>query len=162
MTRDFSLRFESTLHASREQVWKWITSVDGILAEMRPYLRMTTPKGLRSLADIRVIPGEPMFRSRIFLFGFIPFGHSDMTLMEFEPGRGFVEQSPMGSMELWRHERRIEPDPNNPEAVVLIDQLTFRPRFARPIVGWFIRRIFEHRHRVLRAALGGATGARSR
>lgn len=156
---DISLRFESRLHASREEVWEWITSVDGILAEMRPYLRMTTPKDLRSLNDIEVTPGEAMFRSRVLVFGFIPLGHSDMTLLEFEPGHGFVEQSPMGSMEKWRHERRIEPAPDDPEAVLLVDELSFRPRFAGRMVGWFIRRFFEHRHKVLRAALGGSRNA---
>ncbi len=153
---DISLRFESRLGASREQVWEWITSVDGIQAEMRPLLRMTAPEGLRSLNDIRIVSGEPMFRSRIFLLGFIPFGHSDMTLVELDPGRGFVEQSPMRSMEKWRHERRIEQAPDDLRAVVLVDQLTFRPRFARRLVEWFIRRVFEHRHKVLRAALGGS------
>lgn len=162
MSRDVSLRFESRLHASRERVWERVASVDGILAEMRPFLRMTTPSGLRSLDEIDVTPGEPMFRSRLLLFGFIPFGHSDMTLLEIDPGRGFVEQSPMGSMEMWRHVRRIEPSPGHSEAVVLVDELTFRPRFARGIVSWFIQRLFEHRHKVLRAAFGGSGRAETR
>ncbi|MCG6113580.1 MAG: hypothetical protein MEQ84_00130 [Mesorhizobium sp.] len=153
MTQDISLRFESKLHATREEVWEWITSIDGILAEMRPYLRMTAPKGVRSLNDLDITPGVPMFRSRVFLLGVIPFGHSDMTLIEIDPGHGFVEQSPMGSMEKWRHERWIKPTPGDADSVLLVDELTFRPRFARPVVGWFIRRLFEHRHKVLRAAL---------
>lgn len=159
MTQDISLRFESKLHASREEVWEWITSIDGILAEMRPYLRMTAPKEVRSLNDLEISPGVPMYRSRVFLFGFIPFGHSDMTLLELEPGYGFVEQSPMASMKKWRHERRIEQVPHDPEAVVLVDVLTFRPRFGGRIVGWFIRRLFEYRHAVLRSALGASASA---
>lgn len=154
MTQDISLRFESKLHASREEVWEWITSIDGILAEMRPYLRMTAPKDVRSLNDLDISPGVPMFRSSVFLFGFIPFGHSDMTLVEIEEGHGFVEQSPMASMKKWRHERWIKPAPGDADAVLLVDELTFQPRFARPVVGWFIRRLFEHRHKVVRAALG--------
>lgn len=154
MTEDISLRFESKLRADRQEVWRWITSIEGIQAEMRPYLRMTAPEGVRSLNDLDISPGIPMFRSRVFLFGFIPFGHSDMTLVEIEQGHGFVEQSPMGSMEKWRHERWIKPAPGDARCVLLVDELTFRPRFAQRLVGWFIRRLFEQRHKVLRAALG--------
>ncbi|MGY6707458.1 MAG: hypothetical protein ACXIVF_03945 [Rhizobiaceae bacterium] len=153
MDHDIFLRFESRLGATQEEVWEWITSIDGILAEMRPYLRMTAPEGIRSLNDLDISPGVPMFRSHVFLFGVIPFGHSDMTLVEIDPGHGFVEQSSMGSMEKWRHERQIKLAPGNPAAVLLVDELTFRPRFARPVVRWFIRRLFEHRHKVLRSAL---------
>jgi hypothetical protein len=34
---------------------------------------------------------------------------SDLTFLELEPGRRFLEQSPMLSMKLWRHERIVEP-----------------------------------------------------
>jgi hypothetical protein len=97
-----------------------------------------------------------MFRSYVFLFGLLPIDYSDMTLMEINPGQGFVEQSPMGSMKLWRHERRIIPSSSHPTAVLLVDQLTFQPRMAKRIVGWFIRRVFIHRHGVLKTNLGSA------
>jgi ligand-binding SRPBCC domain-containing protein len=151
-----SLSFESKLHAPSARVWKWITSVDGISAEMWPFFRMTMPKGIRSLSDVQIEPGVRMFRSYVFLFGVLPIDYSDMTLLELDSGRGFVEQSPMGSMKLWRHERRIVPCPSDTSAVLLVDQLTFRPRMAQRLVGWFIRHVFTHRHKVLRANLGGA------
>ena len=97
-----------------------------------------------------------MFRSYIFLFGFLPIDYSDMTLLELNAGGGFVEQSPMGSMKLWRHERQIVPCPSDPGAILLVDQLTFSPRMAKHLVRWFIRHVFIHRHKVLRARLGGA------
>jgi len=145
-----TLTFESTLFAPRERVWEWITSFDGITAEMRPLFRMTVPRGVRTLADVAVTPGSRLFRSWILLFGFLPIDYSDLTLLELERGRGFVEESPMGSMRLWRHERRIL-DAADPAAVVLSDRLTFAPRFAPALVRWFIRRAFTHRHAVLRA-----------
>jgi hypothetical protein len=77
-----------------------------------------------------------------------------MTLLELNIGEGFTEQSPMGSMKLWRHERRIVPCPSDSNAVLLVDQLTFQPRVASRLVKWFIRRVFIHRHRVLKASLG--------
>ena len=155
MPKIISLRFESKLHAPIETVWEWITSVKGIRAEMWPFFYMTMPKGVRKLGDIEIIPCTRMFRSYVFLFGFLPIDYSDMTLLEFNDGQGFIEQSPMGSMKLWRHERRISPCPSGSGAVKLMDQLTFQPRMAGPFVGWFIRRVFIHRHKVLRENLGG-------
>jgi len=145
-----TLTFESTLFAPRECVWEWITSFEGISAEMWPLFRMTVPRRVRSLADVAVTPGSRLFRSWILLFGFLPIDYSDLTLLELEHGRGFVEESPMGSMRLWRHERRIVDGPN-PDAVVLRDRLTFEPRFARGLVRWFIGYAFTHRHAVLQA-----------
>lgn len=160
MTDDaISLRFESELHAPAERVWEWITSVDGISAEMRPLLCMTFPKDIRSLSDIQFQPGVRLFRSYVFLLGVLPMDYSDLTLLELESGRGFVEQSPMGSMKLWRHERRIVPSSSDPAAVLLVDELSFRPRMAKRLVGWFIRRVFIHRHSVLKGRFGGAGGS---
>jgi len=156
MNDTISIRLESKLLAPTERVWEWINSVKGISAEMWPFFRMTAPKRIRSLADVQIQPGVPMFRSHVFLFGFLPIDYSDITLLELKPGIGFVEQSPMGSMKLWRHERHIVPCPSDPAAVLLVDQLTFQPRMMKRLVGWFIRRVFIHRHNVLRANLGGA------
>jgi len=154
--KEISLRFESTLHASRERVWEWISSVQGIQAEMWPWLRMTAPRSVRSLADVPFQPGVRMFRSFVFLFGVLPIDYSDLTLLELDAGSGFVEQSPMGSMKLWRHGRRVLPCDSDESSVRLVDQLTFRPRLARGLVRWFIGRVFAHRHAVLRATFGDA------
>lgn len=159
MSDVITLRFESELHAPAERIWEWITSVQGIRAEMWPFLRMTVPKGIRSLHDVQIVPGTRMFRSHVFLFGFLPIDYSDMTLLELRSGQGFTEQSPMGSMRLWRHERNILPCPPDSGAVLLVDQLTLKPRMARRLVGWFIRHLFTHRHNILRANLGGVTTA---
>src|SRR5699024_7024686 len=82
--------------------------------------------------------------------------YSDMTLLELTPDNGFIEPSPMGSTKLWRHERHITPCPAAPGATLLVDQPTFQPRMAQRLVGWFIRRVFIHRHNVLRANLSGS------
>jgi ligand-binding SRPBCC domain-containing protein len=151
MPTPISLRFESKLQAPKASVWEWITSIEGISAEMWPYFRMTTPKGIRSLTDLKVNLGDRLFRSYVFLFGVLPIDYSDMTLIELDPGQGFVEQSPMGSMTLWRHERRLIPFPSEKGTVQLVDQLTFQPRFVSRFVGWFIKQVFVNRHKVLRA-----------
>jgi len=94
-----------------------------------------------------------MLRSFIFLFGILPIDYSDMTLLELNEGKGFVEQSPMGSMALRRHDRRIVPNQSDPQTILIIDQLTFQPRIAPRFVGWFINHVFDHRHKVLRENL---------
>lgn len=115
-------------------------------------MRMSVPRGLSRLDEADIALGERLFRSRLYLFRVFPFGCSDLTLIEWNRGVGFVEQSPMTGMKLWRHERWIEP---TPEGCALTDRLTFEPRFAGPIVSWFVRRLFSHRHAVLRKNLGG-------
>ena len=145
------LSFESELTASPQKVWEWITSLQCILSEMRPYFRMTAPPGMESIQNVDIIPGRPLFRSRVYLFGFIPIDYSDLTLIAIDRGSGFIEQSPMGTMKLWRHERRIVEVPGGCR---IIDSLTFEPAMASAIVGWFIRTVFRHRHAVLRRNLG--------
>jgi ligand-binding SRPBCC domain-containing protein len=148
----FKLEFRSPLRASRAEVWDWITSVRGISTELRPFMRMSVPRGVRSLKELHFEPGQPLFRSQIYLFGVLPVDYSYLTLLELHEGVGFVEQSPMGSMRLWRHERRIE---EAAHGCVLTDTLTFEPRFAASLSRWVVERIFTHRHAVLRRHFGG-------
>jgi ligand-binding SRPBCC domain-containing protein len=144
------LRFESEVSASSERVWEWMTSVRGVQTELWPILKMTAPASITSLSDVSVKLGTPVFRSYVFLFGVVPIDRSDLTLLRLDAGSGFVEESPMLSMKLWRHERRIS---SRNGKTVLSDTLTFEPRLAGPLVEWLIRKTFEHRHRVLRRAL---------
>ncbi len=117
---------------------------------MRPYFRMTSPAGVTSIDDFSIVAGKPLFRSRVFLFGVFPIDYSDITLIEIHRGSWFIEQSPMGSMKLWRHERRIVPTTGGCR---IIDHVTFEPRWASPVVAWFIKAVFRHRHRVLQQNL---------
>ena len=146
-----TLSFESTLAASPETVWAWITSFDGISKEMAPVLQFSTPKGVRDIASISFEPGVPMFRSWIRLGGVLPVDFSDLTLLSLSPGKGFVEQSRMGSMRLWRHERTIFPVETGCRVT---DTLTVEPRFGGRFAVAFVRRFFTHRHNMLRKHLG--------
>lgn len=145
------LSFESRLRASPERLWAWATSVAGIRAELRPLAGMTIPPGVESILDLDVELGRPLARSRLLLFGFLPIDRVDLTLVELEEGRRFVEQSPVGSMRLWRHERSLEPVPGG---CLLADRLTFEPRWARGPVRALVGALFRHRHRVLRREFG--------
>jgi len=145
------LTFRSALSAPRDRVWAWVTSVEGISRELSPIVRMTTPRGVKRIGDVPIEPGKPLFRSWILLFGIIPIDRSDLTLLRLEDGRGFVEQSPMLSMSLWRHARTLEADG---ERTLLTDELTFRPRLATALTRWFIEKVFHHRHAVLKRHFG--------
>ncbi|MEW6078010.1 MAG: hypothetical protein AB1724_09375 [Thermodesulfobacteriota bacterium] len=114
-------------------------------------MRMSAPPGVTDLTSIVVTPGKRLFRSWILLFGVIPFDFSDLTLESLEPGVGLVEQSPMGSMRLWRHVRRIEAAS---AGCILTDELTFEPRFAGRLTNRIIKAFFRHRHRMLARYLG--------
>lgn len=141
------LTFESKVAASASEVWSWATSVKGISAEMWPVLKMTIPKGKSSILDFEVAPGQPLFRSWLLLAGVLPIDCSELTLLEVEDGRRFLEQSPMLSMRLWRHERVLTP---THEGTSVSDNLEFSPRFGTPVVRWFVKVFFQHRHAVLR------------
>jgi ligand-binding SRPBCC domain-containing protein len=146
-----TLSFESTLAASPEKVWAWITSFDGISKEMAPVLQMSAPKGERDIASISFEPGVPMFRSWITLGGVLPIDFSDLTLLSLTPGVGFVEQSRMGSMRQWRHERTIFPVESGCRVT---DTLTIEPRFGGRLAVALVRKFFTHRHNMLRKHLG--------
>lgn len=149
----FTLTFESKLTKSREEIWTWITSTKGISAEMWPLLRMTFPKHNHNLVDIEVIPGARLFRSYLFLFTVLPIDFLDLTLLELRDKQGFVEQSTMGLIKSWRHERFIESRSSENEDLFIVDRLSFEPRFGGVIVKWIIKILFKHRHKVLRKNL---------
>ena len=170
--------FQSNLTGTREEVWSYVTSKQGILAEMWPLLKMTTPKEMSTLANLKV--GERLFRSYILLFTILPIDYFDLTLVEFNPDHGFVEESPMRSMKKWRHERQLVqlsnnsigvalhstnfsgnqahspsviagiPPQTNSATTLLTDKLTFQPRFLPGHTKRLVHFFFSHRHRVLR------------
>ncbi|MDG9925997.1 MULTISPECIES: hypothetical protein [unclassified Pseudomonas] len=141
------LRFESTLPITPENAWRWITEVRGLRQEMRPWLWMSVPRHIHNLRDVAVEPGRPLFTSWLWLFGVLPLGVSRLTLLSLTPNQGFVEQSPMTGMRLWRHERSLAPVAGG---VRLVDQLTVDPLLPAPLVRLFLHLLFNSRHRTLR------------
>ena len=150
------LEFQSTLRASRTELWNRITDIACLRKEMMPFLRMTAPRGVARLRDVQVTPGKPLFRSRILYFGVLPLDYSRVTLISLVFEQGFVEQSPMGSMRAWRHTRQILSHPESADALLLRDTLEFEPRFLHSFTVWFVHRFFTHRHSVLRREIGDA------
>ena len=149
-----TLTFESRLAANPQQVWEWICSIEGISREMSPILQMSSPRELQSITAIPFRAGVPMFRSWIRLGGIIPIDYSDLTLVSLTPGVGFVEESPMGSMRLWRHARQLSTLDDG--GCLITDTLTFTPRVGGRLAVACVKYFFTHRHKRLRAFLGEA------
>ena len=147
-----SLRFESELAAAPDTVWRRVTSAEGIADEMAPLLRMTFPRGMRALPAEGFVPGQRLCRSWLLLMRVLPIDWSDLTLVELEPGRRFLERSPMFSMAFWQHERIVSP---SAQGTTIVDNLTFRPRLLpRALVRATVALFFRHRHARLRRRFG--------
>jgi ligand-binding SRPBCC domain-containing protein len=145
----------SRLDAPADAVWERVIAPEGVNDEMRPWLRMTVPRGFDGLDPGSVVLGERIGRSWILLFGLLPFDYDDLTLARIEPGRGFLERSTMLSQQLWEHERTIEP--HGEGGCTIADRVRWQPRLGlparplRPVIAWF----FRHRHARLRRRFGG-------
>ncbi|WAC24833.1 hypothetical protein [Blastomonas sp. SL216] len=112
---------------------------------------MTAPAGFERLSDGDIQPGKAVFRSRLLIGGVIPAGTSMLTFTSFNPGFGFVEQSPMTGMRRWQHERRIDEVPGGCRVT---DTLNFEPSLFPGLTARFVALFFHHRHRRLRRMFG--------
>jgi hypothetical protein len=137
----------SEILAPAAVVWERAVTPEGINHELAPILRMTVPRALRGKTIDDVSTGEPLGRSWLLLFGFLPIDWDDLRLAELEPGRRFLEGSSMLSMRVWQHERIVEPLDESSSR--LTDRLTFEPRLpgSRGLARRVIALLFRRRHR---------------
>jgi ligand-binding SRPBCC domain-containing protein len=153
MARAFDFAVASRLAAPAATVWAHATSMAGVNRELAPLARMTHPRSLSSLEASQIVLGTRVFRSWILLLGILPVDFDDLTLVAIEPGRRFLERSPMLSQRLWEHERCIEPIVGG---CTITDRVRFTPRVA--LLGRLqlpvYRRTFRLRHRNLRRLFG--------
>jgi ligand-binding SRPBCC domain-containing protein len=152
MPRSRPAEFEvsSLVPAPPEEVWERIITPAGINHELRPWMRMTLPRGIERIDPETVELGKPIGRSWVLLFGVLPFEYDDVTLVELEPGRRFLERSPMLSQRSWQHERVVEPAEGGSRVT---DRIRMEPRLGLPAAPLrpVFRAVFRHRHRRLRA-----------
>lgn len=154
MKRRAEIRVSSELDAAAEKVWARAIEPAGINDELRPFMRMTVPRGLPDFGLDDPEPGH-IGRSWVLLFGLIPFDYDDLNVVRLEPGRGFLERSTMLSQRLWEHERTLEP--LGADRCRITDRVAWEPRLPLPAL-WLrpsIRTVFAHRHKRLRAVWGG-------
>ncbi len=144
----------SRLEAPADAVWEHAVSPAGVNDELWPIVRMTHPPDVERFDPATVPTAERLFRSWILLFGVVPIDYDDITLVRIEPGRGFLERSPLASQRLWEHERAIRPTDGG---CIVVDRVRHDPRLraggrAQSAV---LRQVFLHRHRRLRRRFGG-------
>ena len=152
-----SFAFTSDLDASPESVWEHATALRSINREFFPFLRMSAPPGSEQIDERTVRLGERLFRSWILLFGVLPVDYDDLTIVELEPGRRFLERSPMLTQRLWQHERVV--DPRADGGASLTDRVSFEPKM--PALGGaqlpIFRTVFAYRHHRVVRLFGGRT-----
>lgn len=155
MNATYEFRLSSELPAPPEVVWAHATSLRGVNRELMPLARMTWPGDRDTLRAEDFSPGQRLFRSWILLLGLLPADYDDITLLEFEPGRRFLEHSPMLSQRQWVHERTVEPTASGCRVT---DSLRFVPRL--PWLGPLYRAVFllafRLRHYNLRRLFAGS------
>jgi hypothetical protein len=140
-----TFEISSLLPADVDAVWAHCSSMQGVSRELWPWLRMTYPKGAESLVSAPLVSGQPLFRSTLFLLGALPIDWSDLTLIEVEPGRRFLERSTMASQRIWEHERLLEPVKGGTR---ISDRLQWRGRFpgAGAVFAVVVPFLFKWRH----------------
>jgi ligand-binding SRPBCC domain-containing protein len=147
--RACTFEFSSRLVAPSAAVWAHATTMRGVNRELFPLARMTHPREFSVLDPERVPLGQRVFRSWILAAGIVPIDYDDLTFVEFEPGRRFLERSPMLTQREWQHERVIEPAAGGS---IVTDRVRFVPRVALlgPIFLAVFRLAFRLRHWHLR------------
>ena len=151
---------KTTLPVSAVEVWRRVTTPEGINDELFPWLRMTIPTALRGKTIDQVPRGQCLGRSWLLALGVLPVDFDDITLAEVGPDYRFKETSRMLGIRRWVHERTIRDISGGSE---VHDRLTFELR--RPgvwIPGWrhatmgMLKFLFRHRHaRLIRWATIG-------
>jgi hypothetical protein len=114
---------------------------------------MTYPADAESLVTEPFVAGQRLFRSRLLLFGIVPIDRSDLTLVELQPGRRFLERSPMATQRIWQHERLLEPVPAGTR---ITDRLQWKGRFPGASITFTLAvpLLFKWRHHRLKQIFG--------
>ena len=148
------LTFRTHLAASAGEVWAVASTMDGVNAELRPFVRMTHPAHIQSLADADIVPGAVVFHSWLLAGGVLPFDRHALALERVIAGEGFDEESTSWMQRRWRHERRLSDHGDG--TCTVTDRLEVEPRLGllRPLASRVVRFLFGHRHRRLAARFG--------
>jgi hypothetical protein len=137
-------RIASHLDAEPDAVWRGVTTLRGVNAELAPWIRMTGPQ------DEPLREGA-LGRSWLLLGGVVPVDYDDLNIAEVRPGHGFRERSTLGSATRWHHDRTIEARPGGGCRVT--DEVSWQPRVpgAGGVQELLFAAVFRWRHRRLRA-----------
>lgn len=148
-----TFEISSIVAADADALWAHCSSMRGVSRELRPWIRMTYPADAESLVTEPFVAGERLFRSSLLLFGIVPIDRTDLTLVELQPGRRFLERSPMATQHIWQHERLLEPVPAGTR---ITDRLQWHGRFpgASTTFALAVPLLFKWRHHQLKRIFG--------
>ncbi|WCO68118.1 hypothetical protein PO878_05195 [Iamia majanohamensis] len=152
------VRASSSLAAGLEDVAAAASTLDGVNAELAPWVRMT---GGRGLGDLRTRaeahpPGTVLLRCWMLALGVVPFDRHALALariVDTDDEQGFDERSTSWLQGCWHHDRRIRRDG---DGCTVTDHVRAEPRLAlaAPAVRVVVGALFAHRHRSLRRRFG--------
>jgi hypothetical protein len=145
------LEFQSRLSADAERLWQHATSMAGVNYELGPLVRMTVPRRVRGLRVDDAPLGKVAFTSIVLAGSVLPVDLHRLRIVEVGPGHRFLERSSSLLQACWEHERWIEAEAGG--GCRINDRLAIDPRLrpAAPLTRTIVRRLFERRHRRLRA-----------
>lgn len=156
--RTVEVRASSSPVAGLEEVVAAVSTLDGVNAELAPWVRMT---GGRGLGDLRTRaeghpPGTVLLRCWMLVLGVVPFDRHALAIertVDTDEEQGFDERSTSWLQRSWHHDRRIRGDG---EGCTVSDHVTAEPRLAlaAPVVRVVVGALFAHRHRRLRRRFG--------
>lgn len=162
-TEPLHFEFTSHLESSAATVWSCASTMSGVNDELRPLMRMTTPRTLGGTRDNIRLDAPIEFASWLLALRLLPFDRHRLRIERVianddgaRSEHGFDERSSSLLQREWVHHRRITPEPLRSGCTVSDHlEITPRLRLTRPIVSLLVRRLFEHRHRRLRTRHGG-------
>ena len=153
-SRPASVVVSSRVSASVEDVWAHASTMDGVNAELAPFVSMSVPPAFRGVSLDEAPLGRVAFVSVLRLFGVVPFDRHALMLVSVSAPSGFSERSTSALQRRWDHDRTIVADG---AGALVTDRVTFCPRVGP---AWVVRPVvyalFRHRHRRLGRLVGGA------
>ncbi|MDB5227884.1 MAG: hypothetical protein JWN78_2077 [Bacteroidota bacterium] len=122
---DFHYTITSEIHTDRETLWKHITQMKNVNAELMPFARMTYPADKSEIGNNEIPLHQTLFKSLVLLFGFIPADLHFLRLDKIDNGKAFYENSVTAMHRYWKHTRTIT---ERDGKTFLQDELHFLPR----------------------------------
>ncbi|HTD02496.1 hypothetical protein [Undibacterium sp.] len=148
--REFTIQSNLAVDAAQ---FAAATSMHSVNWELAPIVRMTAPAAWKDCSLDQWETGRLLFKSWIFLFGFIPVDLHAFRLQEIYPGVGFQERSWSWMNREWSHRRMVVA---HGHGCTVTDQVAVVGRF--PILSALLmpvyKFVFRHRHRRLQNKYG--------
>lgn len=149
-----SFGFRTELAASPEDVWRHASTMGGVNRELRPFVRLTCPRGPRQQLEA----GDAgAFASWVVLAGVLPVDRHRFRFEDVIVHESFTESSRSWLHRSWVHHRTVIDGPS-PGSSIIEDRVWIGPRVRvlGPLVRRGARAAFAHRHRRLRSLFAGS------